>query len=101
MLSDEQCISRAGNLNLLHQYWKAGHFPHNHEFTDKPTPYFQDRHGVPSELAYLMAVSGRQDLVDRIVTINNNGTVPEIAGDPALGSAFRDWLSAAGFTLNE
>lgn len=100
-LSEAQCARRLRNIEVLRQYWRAGRFPHNHDFPGRHVPYFQDRHGRPSELAYLIAQSGRQDLVDRIATINNNGTVFEIANDRKLGPELRTWLQEAGLTIEE
>lgn len=100
-LSEAQRGNRVRNIGILHQYWNAGRFPHNHDFPGQRTPYFQDRHGTPSELAYLMTRSGRQDLVDRIAAIDNNGTVFEMAADPKLGPALERWLSDAGLTIDE
>ena len=100
-LTAAQCDSRARNLEILQQYRRAGRFPHNHDFPGQAMPFFQDRHGTPSELAFLIARSGRQGLVDRIAAIENNGTAFEIANDPAVGPAFREWLDDAGLTLDE
>jgi len=100
-LSPSQLHSRARNLSLLHAYWKAGRFPHNHDFPNQQVLYFADRHGTPCAIAYLIAESGRQDLVDRMVSTNNNGSVFDLASDPRVGPALLSWLDQAGLRLDE
>jgi hypothetical protein len=100
-LSSAQSANRAEDIRLLHRYWTTGRFPHNHDFPGRRVPYFVDRHGVPSELAYLMIKSGRQDLVDRVATISNNATVFDMVNDPNLGPALVGWLNQNGLTVDE
>ena len=100
-LTASQRQNRARNLEWLHQYWSAGHFPHNHDFPHRAAWYFQDRHGTLCPVAFLIAQSGRQYLVDRMAALNNNGSVFDIAADPRIGPTFRAWLTDAGLTLDE
>ena len=100
-LSPIQCANREKNIALLHRYSSAGRFPHNHDFPGRAVPYFLDRHGVPSELAFLMAQSGRQDLVDRIATLSNNAAISDIYIDSKLGPEVKDWLDQAGLSVAE
>jgi hypothetical protein len=99
--SPTQRANRARNISLLHTYWKAGRFPHNHDFPNQQVLYFADRHGTPCAIAYLIAESGRQDLVDRLVSTNNNGSVFDLAADSRVGPALVSWLDQAGITLDE
>ena len=97
-LSATQRANRASLLDTLRGYRDAGVFPHNYDFPHAATPYFVDRRtGTLCAVAYLMASTGRQDIVDRVARADNNVRVHELAGD----AAFNDWLDAHGLTLDE
>lgn len=96
-LSAEQSAARVRNIEVLRQYAAAGVFPHNHDFAGKRVPYFRDEHGTLCAMAYLIARSGRADLVDRVERNANNAYLPELARDPDLQA----WLDANGLTVAE
>lgn len=96
-LSAEQRESRAQNIAVLRQYRERGIFPHNHDFPERKVPYFVDAHGTHCAMAYLIARSGRADLVERIAGSHNNAYVPDLADDPELIA----WLDDAGLTPQE
>jgi hypothetical protein len=99
-LSFDQRRNRAGHIEVLRRYLKVGRFPHNHEFAST-VPYFVDRHGTLCALGYLIAESGRRDLLDQFVAANNNASVSELMADPRLGPALTVWLHEAGLTIQE
>ena len=61
-------------------------------------PYFVDRKtGTLCAVGFLLASTGRADIVDRVAGVNNNVYVAELAGD----TAFTAWLVEQGITLDE
>ncbi len=96
-LSAQQQAARARHIEVLREYARADVFPHNHDYPGKRVPYFRDAHGTLCAMAYLIARSGRQDLVDRVARTANNAYLPELARDPDL----RAWLEANGLTVAE
>lgn len=111
-LAPAQQARRGELLDVLHDYRTVGVFPHNHSFEphDRPvtfpglfpdagtdrTPVFVDEHGTHCAVGYLLAVDGRDALVDRIVDGGNLRYVHEI-DDPELLA----WAHEAGFTVDE
>lgn len=96
-LSPVQLANRASVLATLQSYRDAGEFPRNYDFKD-PTPYFTDRKtGTLCAVGYLLASTGRGDIVDRVTRANNSVRVHELAGDTALAA----WLGENGLTLDE
>jgi hypothetical protein len=96
-LSSVQLANRASVLATLRSYRDAGEFPRNYDFKD-PTPYFTDRKtGTLCAVGYLLASTGRGDIVDRVTRANNNVRVRELARDTALAA----WLSENGLSLDE
>jgi hypothetical protein len=100
-LSSAQRAARDRNLQTLREYSERGRFPHNHDFPAKMVPYFVDAHGTLCAVAYLVARSGREDLVRAVVARSNNARVFELAEDPVLGPGIKAWLDTAGFTVAE
>lgn len=96
-LRPEQREARRRHVAVLREYRERGVFPHNHDFADERVPYFVDAHGTHCAVAYLVARSGRTDLVGRIAATRNHAYVPELADDPALVA----WLDAAGISAAE
>lgn len=96
-LSARQLEARAGNLDVLHAYWKRGRFPHNHDFPGERIPYFVDAHGTRCAMAHLIEASGGGDLVRRVAATHNNARVRELAADRELVA----WLDQAGLTAAE
>ncbi len=95
-LSPDQRAARQRNIEALRDYARRGVFPHNHDFAS-PMPYFQDQHGSLCAMAYLVARSGREDLVDKVARSANNAYLPELARDPQL----QEWLIDNGLTVAE
>jgi hypothetical protein len=96
-LSAEQRAARAYHIAVLREYREAGEFPHNHAAPDRRVPVFVDEHGMHSAVGYLIARSGRPDIVEHVRSTRNHATVHELADEPAL----REWLAQAGLTLDE
>ncbi len=97
-LTDAQRVRRHALLATLRAYRDAGSFPHNYDFPGRAVPYFRDRKtGALCAVAYLLASTGRQDIVARVAAANNNVRVPQLGGDSALSS----WLNENGVTLGE
>lgn len=96
-LTPAQREARARHVRVLREYRERGIFPHNHDFRGERRPYFVDRHGTLCAMAYLIARSGRTDLVERVAAGANHAYLPELARDPEL----RAWLEEAGLTVEE
>jgi hypothetical protein len=96
-LSDARRAARARHLDVLRDYRLAGIFPRNHDFPATREPYFMDAHGTLCAMAYLIARSGRQDLVERVAASRNNARIAELASDAELVA----WLDTAGLTPEE
>lgn len=64
---------------------------------DRRLPVFVDEHGTLCAVGYLIARSGRMDLVRRIARSRNYATVRELADDAEL----TDWLRGAGLSVAE
>ena len=95
-LRPAQRSARSELLQALTRYRDGGVFPHNHD-SATATPYFRDEHGTLCAMAYLIATTGRHDIVDDIATQRNNDYIPELASDPRLGA----WLDSVGLTVAE
>lgn len=95
-LSASQQAWRAQLIDVLHDYRLRGVFPRN---TDLPyeSPVFVDRFGAHCAMGYLIAASGRHDIVARIAMTRNFAYVVELADDPTLVK----WLDEHGFTAAE
>jgi hypothetical protein len=92
-----QRSARARNVELLRGYREHGVFPRNIDFAGGREPYFVDDRGVLCAMAYLIAASGRHDIVERVRSTRNNARIRELADDPALVA----WLDEAGLSLAE
>jgi hypothetical protein len=100
-LNPEQQARRREALDHLRDYRLAGVFPHNHDFPGERVPYFADEHGTLCAMAYLVAESGRPDIVDIVRDRFNNGRVVELAADPVIGPVLAAWLEKNGMTVAE
>lgn len=96
-LTPAQQAARAHNIELLRDYREHGAFPRNIHFADAREPYFVDDRGVLCAMAYLIAQSGRRDIVERVRSTRNNARIRELADDPVLVA----WLKEAGLTVAE
>lgn len=94
--SAEQRAARTYFIAVLREYREAGVFPHNHTAGER-TPVFVDEHGTHCAVGYLIARSGRKDIVEHVRSTRNNATVHQLADEPA----FLAWLNEAGLTLAE
>ena len=96
-LAPAQRAARETLIGRLEQYAAAGRFPHNHVRPGQFVPVFRDEHGTLCAMAYLIASTGRSDIVDDIERSNNLAYIPELAGDARL----RAWLDSTGLTAAE
>jgi hypothetical protein len=97
-LTSAQRARRATVLDTLREYRDRGRFPHNYDFPGRAVPSFVDRKtGTLCAVAYLLASTGRRDIVDRVASTDNNVRVPQLAADTTLAR----WLDANGLTLAE
>ena len=96
-LTDTQQASRRTIIAWLRDYRHAGIFPRNDRFPDNAMPFFRDSQGALCAMAYLVARSGRQDIVDHIASTRNNAFIRELADDRALVR----WVDSVGLTLDE
>jgi len=95
-LNAQQRAARLTLINWLRDYRDAGVFPQNGRFP-AATPFFRDDRGTLCAMAYLIARSGRNDIVDRIAQTRNNAYIRELTDDTALVG----WLDDAGLTADE
>ncbi|HEX5725856.1 MAG TPA: hypothetical protein VFX98_10355, partial [Longimicrobiaceae bacterium] len=96
-LTPAQRAARERALQALREYAAAGRFPHNHHVAERRVPYFVDDHGTLCAMAYLVARSGRGDLVRKVASTRNNAFLRELAEDPELAA----WLEENGLTAYE
>lgn len=96
-LSLAQRATRAQMVRWLRDYRDIGSFPRNDRIAGRRAPFFRDSRGVLCAMAYLIARSGRADLVDRVARTRNHAYIPELAGDADLA----DWLRRAGLSVTE
>lgn len=95
-LRPEQRAARNVHIARLREYRDAGVFPRNLVSRDA-TPVFVDPLGTHCAMGYLIARSGRTDIVNRIASTRNLARIPELADDRALIA----WLDSAGLTVAE
>lgn len=100
-LTPAQQERRAQALDRLRDYRQNQIFPHNHDFSNQRVPYFEDEHGTLCAMAYLIAESGRRDIVDVVRERFNNGRVVELARDTVIGPVLAAWLEENGITVTE
>lgn len=96
-LSQDQRRARQINVARLQEYRQSGQFPRNQKYPDGRRPCFVDDRGVHCAMAYLLAKSGRSDLVARVHATNNYAYIRELASDTALEA----WLTNSGLSLDE
>jgi len=96
-----QRAARRVHMARLAAYRATGRFPHNHEVPGRRAPCFVDAHGTQCAMAYLIAESGRLDIVELVARTRNNATVTELAADEVIGPALAVWLGEAGLTVAE
>jgi hypothetical protein len=88
--------ARARNLDRLREYRLRGEFPRNTEFPGRRVPYFADAEGRLCAVGYLVAASGRGDLVEAVVRSDNH---VDLRSDPA--PALDRWIEGSGLDRAE
>lgn len=96
-LTASQRSARAVLIGRLERYAAGGRFPHNHAVAGRYVPVFRDEHGTLCAMGFLIASTGRTDVVDDIARSANLARIPELAGDEQL----RVWLDSTGLTVVE
>lgn len=100
-MSAAQLRARRVHRERLASYRASGRFPHNHDVPGRRVPVFVDEHGTQCAMAYLIAQSGRADIVKLVARTKNNATVVELAADRTIGPILLAWLEGAGFSVGE
>ena len=98
MLTASQRGARAELIRRLEGYSAAGRFPHNHVRPGEFVPVFRDEHETLCAMAFLIASTGRTDIVDAVAKSNNLAYLPELARNSAT---LRAWLDSTGLTVAE
>lgn len=96
-LSVEQRAARAEQVAVLRGYAARGVFPKNRDFPGQMVPYFRDADNTLCAMAFLIAESGRRDIVDHVALTRNNAYVPELVDEPGLA----EWLDRHGLSVAE
>jgi len=96
-LTPAQHVARAEQIEQLRRYAARGAFPRNTYHPGKRTPYFRDASGNLCAMAFLIAASGRGDIVDHIARNRNYAFVPDLIDEPGLA----EWLQDHGLTVAE
>jgi len=96
-LAPAQRTARAEQIRLLRRYAADGRFPQNDRFPGRRVPFFRDAQGTLCAMAFLIAWSGRGDIVDHVALTRNNAYLPELADEPGL----MEWLEQHGLTVAE
>jgi hypothetical protein len=81
---------RQRSLDLLHEYWRRGEFPHNSKASGPRRPALRDQEGRWCAVAYLAVHTGQASLVERLVATHNHAAFLEVA-DPSLTAWLCDW----------
>jgi hypothetical protein len=85
---------RTLNLERLRVYLETGEFAADEE--NRPASVFRDPKGRLCAMAYLIAASGRMDLVDEVARTNNRLQLADVKEGPLW-----DWMLASGLTREE
>lgn len=93
--SPAQKQNRLACLDYLHQYWQAGRFPQNEDYTYR-TPIFIDKHDNFCAVGYLVKASGHEDVSRMIAARTNIAYVCEMRYPQLLA-----WAKEYGFTVDE
>jgi len=95
-LTSRQIAARLRHLDRLRSYAARQEYPRNDDFPGERVPYFVDDRGVHCAVAFLVAASGRTDLVGEVVAHLNNARVMNMRS-PELAA----WAAEEGFTVEE
>lgn len=96
-LSTAQLAARAEMIARLEEYAATGRFPHNHVVADSNVPVFRDEHGTLCAMGFLIASTGRHDIVEDVVREANLARIADLAADARL----QTWLDSTGLTVEE
>lgn len=96
-LTRPQVDARRVLIERLEGYAATGRFPHNHDVADRYVPVFRDGHATLCAMGYLIASTGRMDIVNDVAARRNLAFLPELADDARLVR----WLDSTGVTLAE
>ena len=96
-LDASQRTARRTLMARLATYAAEGRFPHNHVRPGEFVPVFRDEHGTLCAMAFLIASTGRTDIVDDVARTSNLVYIPQLATDPRL----HVWLDSVGLTVAE
>lgn len=96
-LTPAQRVARTEQIRQLRRYSEQGAFPSNTYHPGRRTPYFRDASGNLCAMAFLIAASGRGDIVDHIARNRNYAFVPDLTDEPGLA----EWLRDRGLTVAE
>ncbi len=94
-LSAAQKANRKNCLDHLHEYWLAGNFPINEDYSYR-TPIFIDNHDNFCAVGYLIKASGNEAIIRKIAANTNDAYVKDMRY-PELGA----WANEYGFSINE
>lgn len=90
-MSAAQQERRAQLVEWLGDYRNGGAFPLNAGFADTAVPIFRDTGGRLCAMAYLIARSGRADIVDRVASARNTAYIRDLVDDPELVAWLDEW----------
>src|SRR5688572_17591334 len=96
-LTAAQRAARAEQIRQLRRYAERGAFPRNTWHPGQRVPYFRDAGGNLCAMAFLIAASGRGDLVDHIARTRNYAFIPDLVDVPGLAQ----WLEEHGLSVAE
>jgi hypothetical protein len=96
-LDDSRRTARAELVARLEEYARAGRFPHNHVRIGERVPVFRDEHGTLCAMGYLIASTGRHDVVANVAAHRNLELMDSLADDRRIVA----WLDSTGLTLAE
>lgn len=97
LLTPAQREARAEQIEQLRRYAARGEFPRNAFFPGVSIPIFRDDRGNLCAMAFLVAASGRGDIVDHVARTRNNAYLPDLVDEPGLAQ----WLTEHGLTVAE
>jgi len=64
--SNEQKKNRLKMLDLLNEYWRAGVFPKNYDYSEKRIPCFIDKNGAVCAVGYLIEQTAGRNSAEKI-----------------------------------
>jgi hypothetical protein len=96
-LTRAQRAARAEQIRQLRRYAAQGAFPRNTWHPGQRVPYFRDARGNLCAMAFLIAASGRGDLVDHIARTRNYAFIPDLVDVAGLAK----WLEQHGLSVAE